>query len=420
MQNTYFERRKSDGIKLTATACLMLCAAGASGADGQATQWHFSGYGTLGVAHADTDQADFVSSSFKLHGAGRTRSWSPNVDSRLGAQLSVNFDPKWSAVLQVISEQDMAGSYRPRVEWANVKYQITPDLSVRVGRIALPMYLSADYRKVGYAYAYVRPPAEVYNRVPVTFSDGIDASYRWRGGAFKHQLQLSYGHNETRLREEYVLDVRNLTGLAYTVDSGALTMRASLLTAHVSSNIGADLFKGFRQFGPTGRAIADKYSIGGKRTGGVNFGAMYDPGAWYVTGELGWSNGRSLLLASRAAYVSAGVRRGDFTPYGILAYTSPDEATRIAGVPTAGLPRQASAVAATLNGVLNQYLGSIAKQSSVAVGVRWDVLPNAALKVQYEHLRPKGGTSGTLTNDLPGFRDGRTVNVSSAVLDFVF
>ena len=55
-------------------------------------------------------------------------------------------------MLQVVSEQRLDRSYRPIVEWANIKYQATPDLSLRFGRIALPMFLAADYRKIGYAY----------------------------------------------------------------------------------------------------------------------------------------------------------------------------------------------------------------------------------------------------------------------------
>jgi hypothetical protein len=68
----------------------------------------------------------------------RTRRWSTDVDSRLGAQLDATLARHWSAVLQVVGEQGLDNSYRPRVEWANIKYQATPELALRVGRIALP------------------------------------------------------------------------------------------------------------------------------------------------------------------------------------------------------------------------------------------------------------------------------------------
>jgi hypothetical protein len=101
----------------------------------------------------------------------------------LGAQVTARLTERWSAVLQVVSEQDPGHTYRPEVEWANVKYQATPDLSVRIGRTVLPVLMLADIRRVGYANPWVRPPVEVYSLVPVTSNDGVDASYRTNAGA---------------------------------------------------------------------------------------------------------------------------------------------------------------------------------------------------------------------------------------------
>ena len=252
---------------------------------------------------------------------------------------------------------------------------------------------------------------------------GVDLTYRWRSGAagaVKQVIQLSYGRNETPLIKDYRLHVRQLTGLAYTVEMGALSMRASALTARVSTNIGEPLFTGFRQFGPIGRAIADQYEPVDKRATGITLGAVYDPGNWFLQGEAGQMNGHSLLVKTRAAYLSGGYRHGDFTPYGILAWTRAAEPLAIAGVPTAGLPPRLAATATVLKSALNDYLGTVAEQSSIAAGLRWDFMPNVALKLQVEQLRPRPGSRGTLINDQPGFRDGRRVNVSSAVLDFVF
>ena len=66
--------------------------------------WKLSGFGTLGVVHSNSREADFSSSILRASGAGVSGSWSPNVDSRLGAQLDVS-QGAWSGVLQVISEQ---------------------------------------------------------------------------------------------------------------------------------------------------------------------------------------------------------------------------------------------------------------------------------------------------------------------------
>jgi hypothetical protein len=54
------------------------------------------------------------------------------------------------------------------------------------------------------------------------------------------------------------------------------------------------------------------------------------------------------------------------------------------------------------------------------VGVRWDFIRNAALKVQYQYLDLDDGSPGVLTNTQPGFEPGGSVNLFSAAIDFVF
>src|SRR5476649_388311 len=142
----------------------------------------FNGFGTIGVVHSSEDQAYFTSSTYKPTGAGYSHAWSPDVDSRIGAQVAADFTPELSAVVQVIAEQGYDNTYRPNVEWANIKYQLTPDFGVRLGRIELPTFLVSDVRKVGYANPWVRPPIEVYGVAPLTNNDGADFSYRMHFG----------------------------------------------------------------------------------------------------------------------------------------------------------------------------------------------------------------------------------------------
>jgi len=160
-----------------------------------APAWKLSGFGTLGVVHSNSREADFSSSILRASGAGVSGAWSPDVDSRLGAQLDVS-QGDWSGVLQVISEQRLDRSYHPRIEWANVKYQMTPDLAVRVGRIALPVFLGAESRKVGYTIPWVRTPVEVYGALPISSSDGVDATWRWNAGAVRHATQVFSGSTD--------------------------------------------------------------------------------------------------------------------------------------------------------------------------------------------------------------------------------
>ena len=388
--------------------------------DAGAPAWELSGFGTLGVVHADTRQADFVLSNLKARGAGASRSTSAAVDSRLGAQLDLTLGAGWSGVLQVISEQRSDGSFRPHVEWANLKYQLTPDLSLRAGRIALPIFMAADYRKVGYAMPMLRTAVEVYSSVPVSNNDGVDLSYRWRAGAVKSVTQVFYGHTSFRLADASSIKGRGLAGLSNSFNVGDVSGRFGVFTGKLDIGLGDALFDGLRQFGPAGQALAAQHEIHDKRVNLATLGATYDPGAWFVAGEVSRFNTHGFIGNSATRAVNGGYRLDAFTPYLGYASVRALRPTSDPGLPTAGLPPPLAAAAGALNAGLNQLLRIAPDQSTLSAGLRWDLVANAALKVQYDRVRPRKGSPGSFLAVQPGFRSGQTVNVTSAALDFVF
>jgi hypothetical protein len=382
--------------------------------------WTFGGFGTLGLTHADVRDADYTSNLLRPNGVGATRAWSGALDSRIGAQIGYAANKEWSAVLQVIVEQTVHGDYRPIVEWANIKYQPTPELALRLGRIALPMFLAADYRKAAYALPWVRTPVESYGAIPITNSNGVDLSYRWTIGELKHTTQVFYGGTNVTLARGAKASTHGLAGVSNTTDVGAASFRVSVLTTELSVDIARALFNGFRQFGAPGAAIADTYDVLGKRANGVSLGANYDPGNWFLIGELGRLNANSYLGDKSTVYISGGYRVAGFTPYAAFARVQSNGAITDPGLALTGLPPAAAAGAAALNAGLNNLLRAIAIQSTVTAGLRWDVAGSAALKVQFDRVRPTKGSTGTLINVQPGFVSGRGFNVLSLALDFVF
>lgn len=143
-------------LRLTvAIFSLLGCVAALAGEDAPLVS--IGGFGTLGVVHSSDRQADFTANALNPGDAGASRAWSAAVDRRLGVQMALNLNSKWSALLQLVSERTLRDGYAPVVEWANLQYQATPDLSVRVGRIALPLFLTGEYRKAGYALPWISP-----------------------------------------------------------------------------------------------------------------------------------------------------------------------------------------------------------------------------------------------------------------------
>src|ERR1700729_352835 len=141
--------------------------------DPASSMFSIGGVETFGVGASDQNKKDYTAAPDEATGAGHTHSWSAAVDSLFGVQVSARLTPKLSAVVQVISQQNYDDTFRPHVEWANLKYQITPDFNVRIGRTALGVFLVTDSLNVGFAIPWVRPPIEIYNLVSITSNDGI-------------------------------------------------------------------------------------------------------------------------------------------------------------------------------------------------------------------------------------------------------
>lgn len=416
------------------TVALAPCAA--SGADDTAASiFSLRGFGTLGAVHSSENNADFVNGFFEPNGAGHTHNWAFGVDSKIGLQVDARFDDKLSAVLQIVSQHRYDNSYTPRIEWANVKYQFTPDFDVRLGRTVAMPFMISDSRLVGYANPWIRPPQEVYGLIPITNKDGIDATYRFQVRDVTSSLHASYGQTSPRLPAGGSVKAKRYFDIANTVDYGPTTFRASYSTGRVDLHTpGLDaLVDGLTQFGNTLTAIpglgpagaqalglARKYRFDDVPISVVALGATYDREQWLVMTEWAKFNGHSLLADSTAWYVTAGYRIREFTPYVTLARLKAEKRSE-AGISTAGLPPALAAAATGLSTGLNAAIaGATFAQRSVAAGVRWDFMKNAALKLQYDRLNLDAGSSGRLGNVQPNFQSGGTVNVISVAVDFVF
>lgn len=382
--------------------------------------WAISGFGTVGAVHSNEREADFTSSVLRHNGAGASHAWSLDVDSNFGMQLDATLGKHWSAVLQVVSEQRLDNSYRPQVEWANIKYQATPELALRAGRIALPMFLTAEYRKIGYIYPWVRPPVESYAALPFSSSNGVDATLVWTAGPVRNASQVFYGRDDIRLGDGLVAEARSIVGLSNVSDWGALSVRMNLIQAEATIGLGKALFDGFAAFGAPGEAIGRRFDIDHKRVSFANLGLSYDPGRWFVMAEAGTMHSATFLGATRSLYISGGWRWNAFTPYLTHAAVRATSATSDPGLALGGLPAAVALQAARLNAGLNLALSTIPQQSSDSIGLRWDAATNVALKLQVDRVTPHHGSRGAMINPTAAFRSERTAHVASAAVSFVY
>ncbi|MEO8136548.1 MAG: hypothetical protein ABI831_21550 [Betaproteobacteria bacterium] len=407
-------------LGVLAALAAALHTSGAGAVDFDTSRFSFGGFGTLGAVHSSEDQADFTSNIFKPDGAGYSDSWSADVDSLIGAQVTLNVTPRLSAVLQVIAEQNYDHSHRPHLEWANIKYQFTPDFSVRVGRSVVPTFLYSEARKVAYSYPWVRPPLEVYGLNALTNSDGVDASYRLHFGELTYTVQASAGRKDIHLADDSaVTELRDLRGISNTVEYGPLTAHIVYQKFFGTVPSVNAFFDNFREFGPQGVAIADEYDASHKLVTIFGVGVSYDPGKWFLMAEWGHNDTHSFLGRSSAWYASGGYRFGNVTPFISYAQARANNLSD-PGLDLASLPDFLAEPATELNAVLNSILSTRTVQDTVSIGGRWDFMRNVALKLQIDRTNLGAGSSGQLINTQPGFELGGQFTMISASVDFVF
>ena len=356
---------------LAAVSVLALCLIEAPADAAMDDYLTISGFGTLGAVHSAYDEADFIAAVSQPNGVGYSRKWSATPDTDLGAQANFNLPGNLSGVLQVLSRYDADGNYKPSVEWANLKYDVTPDLSLRIGRILLPTYEHADVRNVGYSLPWVRVPVEITYASTATRSDGLDVLYQLHTGAFTQDLQLQWGTT-----------MQDLPGLAFSSNRSRIAMFSD--TVRYGD---ANLHMVYQQSDTTEGAPIRL------RLTGVGF--AYEPGPWFISEDSNYTQS-SYFGDLLSWYFGAGMRFGQFAPYAFYSTMHQES-------------------------VGTSMLTSLGNQHTVAAGVRWDFAKNLDFKLQLEQITPDSlDDPVAFANLQPAARVGDKANVISLALDFLF
>jgi hypothetical protein len=423
-------------IRHLAGLAFLLCCSGAAQAESfDDAGWSLTGFGTFGAVSSSNHSADFVATFAQPNGAGATRDVAFGPDSRFGLQLDGHLAEHWSGTLQVVTQQQADGSYTPHVEWANVKYAISPDWSVRLGRIALPVLMESDYRLVGFANTAIRPPIEAYSILPGTSITGLDTTWRTQIGSATSSLQVFYGSFKQDFRAGASIRSTHTWGMGATVDDGPIVLHASISSAQLEWQQPAtdNLLNGLEGFGEAtapipglsaeseqALALAQLYRVDGQRTYIPCFGISYDKDHWLAMSEWVRDAGVGLIPNDTGEYLTVAYRIGRFTPYSTAAAIRVDQqsATPIA---TARLPPPLAMAANELNtGVSSLLFNKDTAQHSRSLGTRWDLNTHVDFKFQIDEMKLGRGAPGLLINYQPGFQPGGTVYVYSLAMDFVF
>jgi hypothetical protein len=392
------------GFSFKQAGALLAMAVCATTANAEGMTFDFSGFGTAAYTWADTNKAQFVRD---LQATGADNAGSAEVDSLVGVQGTVHLSSSISATAQLLLRRVTTSDYQLDVPAAFVKDSLTEDFAVRVGRLPLPLFMVSDYRLVGFANTFIRPPQEVYGRAPLYTVNGADMLYSHSFGAIELNTQLYYGGSELA-GSGFTSAQKKLFGGNISVTLGPLTLRYGRMINHNTLVSGADaLIAGVRAAGFT--ALADQLSSADRASSFTGFGASLDWHNILVQAETTDSISGGYSGHSRGQYALAGYRIQKFTPYVSYSVHKKMGPTSDSTIPQVG-PLLPLALG------VNALLGGLDDQHATSAGIRWDFHDSMDLKLQVDHVSFQG--PGLFTNVQPGFHS--PVTVAGLAVDFVF
>ncbi len=366
-----------------------------------------SGFGTAALTGTNTDDAEF-SRVNQAGGAGKDAR--TGVDSNFGVQATAKFDDTLSFTAQGLARKSgERDQYGADLTWAFLKYKINDDLTVRLGRIGMPIYMISDVVNVGYASTMLRPPTEMYRQVAADTANGGDLLYQHSYGDTTASAQFAFGPAKVALPGGTTVN-GGIMAAQLLLENGPFTYRVGYARSKISLHSAElDALLGtLRQVGLG--AVAGQLDPTDRKGSFTSVGLSMDYHNVLGQAEYGKRKVDTALLPDTSSwYVMLGYRWGKFVPYYMRGDVKQDSARSIAGLPTGG---PLAPLAAAVNGAIKSPL-----QATDAIGLRWDFYQSAAFKVQIDRVKPRDG-KGYFINTRPGFN--APVTVCAAAVDFVF
>ena len=302
-----------------------------------------SGFGTLGVVTSNNDELGFYRDVSQYSGVFEG-DFSVNTDSLLGLQLDTEITSKLNTTFQVVFKDRPDDDADESIEQLFLHYRIQPNISFRLGRLPIDVYMLADYRYVGFAYLWARPPVELYGRIPFTSYDGVDFTYSTRHGDGTIHVKLFGGTSNPKIPLTdgalWDFNFRPTGGVNISYQTNRWNVRGGV--AFTKSDAGIPSGDQLRQIlatiplavWPEAEIIARDLDLEGDSIYYYSVGFSYDNNDWLIQSELAYIDSNlSILPDEFDGYASVGHSFGAFTPYIMVAMAKPDDSVRYVSDP---------------------------------------------------------------------------------------
>jgi hypothetical protein len=405
----------------TLMGCLLLAVAQL--AQAEPPRLSLKGFGTAVAVGSNTDRIGFRRDLSQEVGARRHGGFDP--DSRFGLQLDLDFGDAWHAGIQWVARSHPGDFVEQNLDWAYLRWRPRPDLDVRLGRLGFDVFWLSDYRNVGYAYPWIRPPHEFYGGIPAYHFDGADIAKKFGVGDGFLTVKVFGGrafYQVPAALSQTFDSVSLLAGGSIVYEQGDWRARLGYVHTEAQSDpplqglVAALHDPRVRLLWPGGVAVADRFRVRGTVVQYSSLGLGYDDGSWLAQLEAAYIDSNLPFYPSGAnGYLSLGRRVGPVTLYTLLGIAETFKDPVPVSQPLLPVPALVG-FRDTVDAILN---GNGIDQKSISLGVRWDLHENIALKAQWSHYWL--GQNGTQLWQEPFLGSTpREVDLWSVGVDFLF
>lgn len=342
-----------------------------------------SGFGTLALVHGGDDELGFRKS---LANEGAFGDWQLESDSVLGLQLDTNYSDRLSSTLQLVAKSRLSDRLSDNLEWGFFRYDKEYGGTVRIGRLALGLFMMSEYKDVGLAYNWVRPPVEMYGLLPLFNFDGIDYNYPFTVNDNRLELKVGLGQSEILVDLQGVesdvdIDAMAISTLSYYVGDAKFRLTAASARLQTIDSDALDLLVENLAPIPGFESLINAFTIDGDWVNYFSLGYQQQWQSWLLLAEATYLDSKTpIFLSSRSGYIHLGKRVDNLTFYSTISTVRNVEKPYEVVIPSG----TSGPLLSLLQGAQSLVKMGEMGQDTLSIGTRWDIYPTVAVKFQWD------------------------------------
>jgi hypothetical protein len=403
-------------------ALLMMAGAGMASAE---TEVDFSGFASIGAGRVSDASIEFYDYD---------NEWSFDSDSMLALQAVAEVSQKVSFTGQILSKGftfDNRSPYEPELNWLFASYEVTEALRARAGRLRTPLFLFSESLDAGFSYPWVRPPVNMYANFLEPFDnyDGIDITWFTQWGQHETEFGFFAGTTEEDYRGRDINVHKTFALTAQTqVDAFKLRYCYNWNRISIFNPVVEPAADGYRFFAallnqPIYDEIANNAQLDAQVLQYHALGLQWERDGWQIIAEKFQtvSPEKQFSFDNAGWYVSVARQIQDVMPYVTIGEygSGPDHHIRKLVASTYNVTPEGWVT--PLDALRTQTLTTLENmtisQSSIAMGLRYEITSQSALKFEAEYFHLNSAGQMTFVGD--GSRPDHAL-ATTLVFDVVF